>query len=132
MAESGCYKIAIGIESVEKEDLENIHKKYDNKSIERGIKLLQKYGVEYKALIMFGVPNQTKESIKYTLDFLSDNNVNIRPTAYTPFYEMTENMSIDEISQFDKRTYYKGIDGLSYGNFLELIYDTKDYKKILS
>ena len=132
MAESGCYKIAIGIESVEKEDLENIHKKYDSKSIEKGIKLLQKYGIEYKALIMFGVPNQTKESIKYTLDFLNDNNVNIRPTAYTPFYEMTEDMSLDEISHFDKRTYYKGIDGLSYGNFLELIYDTKDYKKILS
>ena len=131
MAESGCYKIAIGIESIEKEDLENINKRYDNKVVKKGIKLLKKYGIEYKALIMFGVPNQTKESIKYTLDFLSENEVNIRPTAYTPFYEMTENMDIEQISRYDKRTFYKGIKGLSYGKFLELIYDTKDYKRIL-
>ena len=97
----------------------------------KGIKLLKKYGIEYKALIMFGVPNQTKESIKYTLDFLNENEVNIRPTAYTPFYEMTEDMDIEQISKYDKRTFYKGIEGLSYGKFLKLIYDTKDYKKIL-
>lgn len=131
MAESGCYKIAIGIESIEREDLESINKRYDNKSIKKGIKLLKKYGIEYKALIMFGVPNQTKESIRYTLDFLSENDVNIRPTAYTPFYEMTEQMTPEQISKYDKRTFYKGIEGLSYGKFLELIYDTKEYKKIL-
>ncbi len=131
MAQSGCYKIAIGIESVEKEDLENIHKRYDNEVIVQGIKLLKKYGIEYKALVMFGVPNQTKESIAYTLDFLNKYEVNIRPTAYTPFYEMNHNMNEEQISKYDKRTYYEGIPNLSYQNFLKLIYDTKDYKAIL-
>ena len=131
MAESGCYKIAIGIESVEKEDLKNIHKRYDNEVIVQGIKLLKKYGIEYKALVMFGVPNQTKESIAYTLDFLNKYEVNIRPTAYTPFYEMNHNMNEEQISKYDKRTYYEGIPNLSYQNFLKLIYDTKDYKAIL-
>lgn len=80
---------------------------------------------------MFGVPNQTKESIKYTLDFLNKYKVTIRPTAYTPFYEMNKNMNIEEISHYDKRTYYEGIKNLSYGDFLKLIYNTKDYKLIL-
>lgn len=131
MAESGCYKIAIGIESINSDDLKNINKRYSKESISKGIKLLKKYGIEYKALIMFGVPNQTKDSIKYTLDFLSENGVNIRPTAYTPFYEMNDKMTPEQISKFDKRTFYKGIEGLSYGNFLELIYNTKEYKRIL-
>lgn len=131
MAKSGCYKIAIGIESVENEDLKSINKRYDNKVIVEGIKLLQKYDIEYKALVMFGVPNQTKESIKYTLDFLNKYNVNIRPTAYTPFYEMNHNMSEEQISKYDKRTYYEGIPNLSYRDFLKLIYDTENYKKIL-
>lgn len=131
MAESGCYKIAIGIESVEKNDLNNINKRYDLETIIKGIKLLQKYNIEYKALIMLGVPNQTKESVRYTLDFLKENNVNIRPTAYTPFYEMNHNMNEEQISRYDKRTYYEGIEGISYRNFLRLIYDTKNYKKIL-
>lgn len=131
MAESGCYKIAIGIESINSDDLKNINKRYSKESVSKGIKLLKKYGIEYKALIMFGVPNQTKDSIKYTLDFLSENGVNIRPTAYTPFYEMNDKMTPEQISKFDKRTFYKGIEGLSYGNFLELIYNTKEYKRIL-
>ncbi len=131
MAQSGCYKIAIGIESVEKEDLESIHKRYDNEVIIEGIKLLKKYNIEYKALVMFGVPNQTKESIAYTLDFLNKYEVNIRPTAYTPFYEMNHNMNEEQISKYDKRTYYEGIPNLSYQDFLKLIYDTKDYKTIL-
>lgn len=131
MAESGCYKIAIGIESVEDEDLKSINKRYDSEVIVKGIKLLQKYNIEYKALVMFGVPKQTKEGIKYTLDFLNKYNVNIRPTAYTPFYEMNHNMNEEQISKYDKRTYYEGIPDLSYRDFLKLIYDTKNYKKIL-
>lgn len=131
MAESGCYKTAIGIESVEENDLESINKRYDNEVIIQGIKLLKKYGIEYKALVMFGVPNQTKESIAYTLDFLNKYEVNIRPTAYTPFYEMNHNMNEEQISKYDKRTYYEGIPNLSYRDFLKLIYDTKDYKTIL-
>lgn len=131
MAESGCYKIAIGIESVKNTDLENVNKKYDNEEIEKGIKLLQKHNIEYKALVMFGMPNQTKESIKDTLDFLNEHNVNIRPTAYTPFYEMNHNMNEEQISKYDKRTYFDGIADLSYNQFLRLIYDTKNYKEIL-
>ena len=132
MAKSGCYKIAIGIESIEPEDLISIDKKYDKNVVQEGIKRLQKYGIEYKALIMFGVPNQTKESIKYTLDFLNKNKVKARPTAYTPFYEMNHNMNAEQISKYDKRTYYEGIEDLSYGDFLRLIYDTKNYKEILA
>lgn len=131
MAQSGCYKIAIGIESLKTEDLENINKRYKNEVIIKGIKLLKKYNIEYKALVMFGVPNQTKESIRYTLDFLNKYNVNVRPTAYTPFYEMNHNMNEEQISKYDKRTYYEGIPGLKYRDFLKLIYDTKNYKEIL-
>ena len=132
MAKAGCYKIAIGIESVEKEDLENINKRYRQNKIVQGINLLKKYGIEYKALIMFGVPKQTKENIKYTLDFLNQHQVTIRPTAYTPFYEMNHNMNAEQISHYDKRTYYEGIKNLNYGEFLKLIYDTEQYRKILN
>lgn len=131
MAKSGCYKIAIGIESIMSEDLKNINKRYDENLILQGIELLKKYNIEYKALIMFGVPNQTKESIKYTLDFLKKNGLKVRPTAYTPFYEMNQNMTAEQISRYDKRTYYEGINGLSYGDFLRLIYDIENYDKIL-
>ena len=92
---------------------------------------MQKYNIEYKALVMFGLPNQTKKSIEYTLNFLNSYGVKIRPTAYTPFYEMNHNMNEEQIANYDKRTYYEGIPNLSYRNFLRLIYDTNHYKEIL-
>ena len=131
MAETGCYKIAVGIESVEEKDLKSINKRYKKSKIVEGIKLLKKYGIEYKALIMFGVPKQTKDNIKYTLNFLNQYGVTIRPTAYTPFYEMNHNMNAEQISHYDKRTYYEGIENLNYGDFLRLIYDTEHYQEIL-
>ena len=80
---------------------------------------------------MFGMPNQTKENIKYTLEFLQQNNVKIRPTAYTPFYEMNHNMNSEQISKYDKRTYYEQIMDLKYIYYIKIIYERKNYKKIL-
>ena len=131
MALSGCYKISVGVETLGKDELDNLKRGYNIQNIIDGIKLLKKYNIEYKALIMLGVPNQTKESILATLNFLSNYNVTIRPTAYTPFYEMSADMSAEEISKFDKRTYYNKIEELSYSNFLNLIYNVDNYKKIL-
>lgn len=131
MALSGCYKISVGVETLGKDELDNLKRGYNIQNIIDGINLLKKYNIEYKALIMLGVPNQTKESILATLNFLSNYNVTIRPTAYTPFYEMSADMSAEEISKFDKRTYYNKIEELSYSNFLNLIYNVDNYKKIL-
>ena len=131
MSLAGCKKISVGIETIEKDELDDLKRSYNTQNIIDGINLLNKYNIEYKALIMFGVPNQTKESILATLDFLSKYKVTIRPTAYTPFYEMKPNMSAEDIYKFDKRTYYKHIDGLSYSTFLQLIYNVYNYKNIL-
>ena len=44
---------------------------------------------------------------------------------------MNHNMNAEQISHYDKRTYYEGIKDLNYGEFLKLIYDTDHYEKIL-
>lgn len=131
MSLAGCTKIAVGIESISSSDLSCIDKRYNQKLISKGVKLTRKYNIKYKALIMFGLPNQTKKSIFDTIEFLKKLNLEIRPTAYTPFYDMNFNMTAEQISKYDKRTYYDSIDDLSYADFLKLIYDTKNYKNIL-
>ena len=131
MADAGCVKVAVGIESISESDLNSIDKRYDRDAIADGINMLRKYGIEYKALVMFGVPNQTRENILYTIEFLKKMGLEIRPTAYTPFYEMNHYMTAEQISRYDKRTYYDGIDGLSYADLLRLIYDTESYQKVL-
>ena len=36
---------------------------------------------------------------------------------------MNHNMTAEQISKYDKRTYYDGIKDLSYADFLRLVYD---------
>ena len=131
MAEAGCEKISVGIETAEIDELISLNRNYNTNVIIQGIKMLNKYNITYKALIMIGVPGQTKESILKTLNLLSNYNIIVRPTAYTPFYEMKATMDAEEISRFDKRTYYNSKVGISYANFLRLIYDVNEYKDIL-
>lgn len=131
MAKCGCRKIAVGVESMVDMNLDNIHKQTNSETIIRSIKRVQEAGITYKALVMLGIPGQTKEHIYETLERLYALGVQVRPTAYTPFYQMNASMSPEELERYDKRTFYAGVTGLSYGNFLRLIYDTENYKEYL-
>ena len=73
---------------------------------------------------------ETKRTSAVT-EFLKEKGLKIRPTAYTPFYEMNHNLTAEQISKYDKRTYYAGIENLSYADFLRLVYDTDNYQKVL-
>lgn len=131
MAKSGCYKIAVGVEAMADSNLSAINKNIQVKTIMKGIENVNKAGIRYKALIMLGIPSQTVADIYATLQTLYALDIEVRATAYTPFYDMKESMTPAEIESFDKRTYYAGIEGLHYGNFIKLICDTANYKKYL-
>ena len=127
MSRSGCKRIAVGVESIIDSDLDAIDKKTDSDTIVQSIRRVKARGMQYKALVMLGIPSQTKENIRITLEALYRLGVQVRATAYTPFYEMNAQLTPEQIERYDKRTYYTGIDGLSYGNFIKLICDTQNY-----
>lgn len=129
MAKAGCYKISVGVESLSMKDLKTINKKTEVNHIINSLKLVKKYNIEYKALIMLGIPGQTKENVENTIKILREYNATIRPTAYTPFYDLKENDEMYEICKYDKWTYFNGLGKLSYGEFLKLLYSIDDCGK---
>ncbi|MDO5564978.1 MAG: radical SAM protein, partial [Eubacteriales bacterium] len=128
---SGCRQITLGIESIEEEDLSNINKNYNLKNLKKVIKLMQSNNMVIKACIMLGMPNQTKSSIIKTLDFLNDLKLKIRPTIYTPYQEMNENLSVEEIEMFNRKLFYVENKEITYRQYLQLLYNLNDYKNIL-
>ena len=70
--ESGCVELSIGMETVESDQmLKNINKPYQ--SVERGrqyVELLKKYGIKVKVCLIFGLPGETRQVLKKTIDFL--------------------------------------------------------------
>ena len=128
MKEAGCYKISVGVESLSNRNLDDINKKTNCQLILKSIDLVKKYNIQYKALIMVGIPNQTREELFETIDILTRLGVTIRPTAYTPLFDINENTNINEISKYDKWTYYDEKSDISKKELYTLVNDISKYK----
>ena len=133
MKQAGCYKVSIGVETLSQTNLNFINKKLEIEQINNSLKLLNKYHITFKALLMFGIPNQTKEDIKATLDILTQyDNVVLRPLAYSQLFDIKRGMSPFEVVKYDKWTNYDfPIEGISRELFFKLLYDVNNYKKYI-
>lgn len=136
MAKSGCYKIAMGVETLDKHTLKDIARtKQDwDQTLHAAIRLLNKYGIKAKASLMLGMPNQSRESILGTIHILRDFGIGvIRISAYSPYNLLKASMDLNEVETYDRRTFeFHKVAGLSYSQFLQVIYCPNQFEKILS
>ena len=98
MKEAGLIRIGMGLETVDSDLRDLMGKKVPLRSYSQANKLLNDYDIEATNSIMFGLPGETPETIRKTLDFLSkDRNVKqanvaiAMPYPGTRFHEMAKN-----------------------------------------
>ena len=65
----GTYSIAFGVESGNQKVLDRINKNIKLEQIERAFRLAKKIGFETWAFFMIGLPSETEDTIKDTIDF---------------------------------------------------------------
>ena len=69
MKKSGCYNISIGIESANKEILKKVKKSETIEEITNAINIIHKYKIICGGLFIFGLPGETKETMRETINF---------------------------------------------------------------
>lgn len=69
LKDMGTYSIAFGVESGSQEVLDRVNKNIKLEEIERAFKLARKIGLEIWGFFMLGLPGDTADSIKDTIDF---------------------------------------------------------------
>lgn len=69
MAGAGCYVIAYGVESGNPELLKAISKGFTREQVVRAFNMTKNVGIETLGYFMIGIPGETRETIKETLDF---------------------------------------------------------------
>ena len=131
MHDAGCIQMSLGIEG-----LDNAHmigtKDFNSFEISDAIGNLQRAGIQPKACIMLGMPNQTKADISSTLNFLKTRNVIIRPTIYTPYHRLPEDASLEEIETYNRRTFNNNmVRGVTSEQLIRLSKDPYNYSQIL-
>lgn len=72
LSDAGCRYIDLGVESLDQTVLDDIKKDMAVSTVKRAVLLLNKYGIEPKANILFGAsPVETKESMEMTIKGVS-------------------------------------------------------------
>ncbi len=70
MHKAGCYYVSLGIESANPQILKNIKKSETIETIEAAIDIVRRSGILCGGLFIFGLPGETKETIKETYNFI--------------------------------------------------------------
>ncbi|MDD5506099.1 MAG: radical SAM protein [Candidatus Omnitrophica bacterium] len=96
MKEAGLYAVKYGVESATQSLLDGINKNMDLKKTEKMIRLTEQLGIKTHLTFTFGLPGETRESIRKTIDFaiyLNPNSVQfsiVTPFPGTEFYREIE------------------------------------------
>jgi len=69
MKAAGCWQIGYGIESGDQEILDRIAKRTKLSDIERAARLTDEAGIRVKGFFMMGLPGETEETVRRTIDF---------------------------------------------------------------
>ncbi|MDD4939435.1 MAG: radical SAM protein [Candidatus Omnitrophica bacterium] len=86
MREAGLYAVKYGVESASQKLLDNIDKNMDIGKTEEIIKLTKMLGIKTHLTFTFGLPGETKETVRKTIDFaLRLDPTTIQFSIATPF-----------------------------------------------
>jgi len=77
MKKAGCEWLGYGIESGSQRVVDRINKRFSIADAERILRDTHRAGISTQANFMFGIPTETLEDFKETLEFLKRNRVNI-------------------------------------------------------
>lgn len=70
MRKAGCERIKIGLESADENVLRQIGKPYNLEHVRKALKLAKELGIGIHLTFMIGLPGETKDSIKNTMNFI--------------------------------------------------------------
>lgn len=138
LVDSGAYRVFVGIESFNNSSLEIINKKQNITNLDKKMKLLKKYGLEYHLSFIIGNPGDSKDDIYKIVEFCKKYNptlVSINALKLFPGTELFNNyekygLQVKDLYWFENEKWideqFVRTEKLSYE---DIEYMTKDIRK---
>lgn len=110
MADAGCIGMKFGVESASPEILKTIHKPLNLKKVKQVVEWCRGLGIGTHATFCLGLPGETVETIKQSISFMEELNVDTAqvskaiPYPGTPMYKWAvanNYLTTDDFSKYD-------------------------------
>jgi len=83
---SGCKCVNLGVESADQGVLDYLHKEITVEQSKNAIQLCKRYNMDSVIFIIIGVPLETEETIKNTIDFIKETNPRwLKTNIFVPY-----------------------------------------------
>ncbi len=109
MKKAGCWIVSLGIESASNEILEKANKEISIENVLNAVKVFKELKIKVIGYFIFGLPGETKESIRNTIRF----SCNI-PIDYAYFYTATPFPGTKFFEEAQKNGWLKTLDWRRY------------------
>lgn len=90
MRKAGCVELGYGFESGSQTVLDKLKKRVTVKQAEEAVRMTQKAGIKVAGTFIFGMPGETRDTIKETLEFIKRTRVPTYRFFYATPYPKTE------------------------------------------
>jgi radical SAM superfamily enzyme YgiQ (UPF0313 family) len=68
----GNFHLEFGLQTINEQESEIVNRKNDREKIENSINLLKEYNISYEVSLIYGLPSQTLDSFRKSIDFVSN------------------------------------------------------------
>ncbi|MFJ2172528.1 B12-binding domain-containing radical SAM protein [Streptomyces sp. NPDC087851] len=105
MGRAGCVRISVGLETLEAEGQGGLprNKRIEEERFRTLAQWCDAAGIELNAFVIVGLPGTSVEGTARTVEFARSLGARIRPTMYTPFHEMTGDMTTHQVARFNRQ-----------------------------
>ncbi|MEJ5075951.1 B12-binding domain-containing radical SAM protein [Erwinia sp. MYb535] len=108
MSQAKCIRISLGVETIETAVAESNLPKMKTmalRKIEDVSALCRDHHIELNCFIMMGLPGDSIDGLKRTIQYIHDNNARYRPTIFTSYHEITDDMTVEDISLYNRQLF---------------------------
>jgi radical SAM superfamily enzyme YgiQ (UPF0313 family) len=110
MARSGCVRISVGLETLDTAAHKSLPKlkRVDEVSFEEIAGWCSRAGIELNCFVILGLPGDSPSGVRATVEKVLEVGGRVRPTIYTPYHLMRDDMSLAQVGEFNRQLFIEG------------------------
>lgn len=125
MARAGCVRVSIGLETLDPGASKSLPmaKQGSDHAFETIASRCRALGIELNCFVICGLPGDSIEGVQATVDAVLRHDARVRPTVYTPYHQMHDDMGEAEAFLFNRQLLLPTLRGpAERGRYYELLY----------